>query len=283
MDILEEINKRFKDGVTCPYCKSKKIQKYGFYNEDQKYKCKECCRSFTKYTKTLLHWSHYKEKWGDFIISMGKEETLRESGEELDVNYSTLHFWRHKILAILNEDNENEINGEVEIIKKVLPYVNKNRKDKDYSKDRNLEKDVNLVLLYNKSGKISSFVYGEYMQPMDFLKEIIPIINKDTLFYLPNNKPFRYPMIGLKLKFKDTLKPSPEGCSLCDFSVNKYILEFCHWKFKFKGISSKYLSKYVSYYSSLKIFKNMKEKIFESFGNLCQIGGFVPTLGHVLY
>lgn len=284
MDIIEEgMRKRFEEGASCPYCESKKIQKNGFYREEQRYKCKECYKTFTKETKTLTHGSHYKNKWPEFIKSMENGETLREAGEKINVNYATLHFWRHKILSILNGDNENELNGEVEIIKTTLPYVNKNRNDKRYSKDKNLEKDVNLVLLYQRTGGISSFVYQNSTLPINFLREIEHLVSEKTIFYLPNTHPFRFPMIGLKFKFKDTLKKPPEGCTFYEFKVTRFILDFCHWKFKFNGVSSKYLSKYVSYYKNLLVFKNMREIILNSFEKLCQVGGLDPIIGDVLF
>jgi len=131
---------------------------------------------------------------------------------------------------------------------------------------------MNLTILYQRDCNISSFIYRARTLPIDFLREIVPLVDKDAVFYLPSTHPFRFPMIGLKLNFKDTLKAAPEGCSCNDFSVINYTVNFCHFMYRFNGVSTKYLPKYLSYFMSLEVFKNMKEKIINSFNRLIQPG-----------
>ena len=67
---IEGINVRKLNKVVCPHCASDEIVKYGIYKKEQRYKCKDCGRTFNPYTGTLLNWSHYKDKWGSFIETM---------------------------------------------------------------------------------------------------------------------------------------------------------------------------------------------------------------------
>ena len=52
-DMIRKI--RWKDGVYCPHCKSRNIIKWGRYKLFQRYKCKDCKRTFNDKTGTIFH------------------------------------------------------------------------------------------------------------------------------------------------------------------------------------------------------------------------------------
>jgi len=98
ISLEKEIKARFKDSLACPHCRSNKTVKYGFFSGEQRYRCKECRKTFNAYTGTILSWSHYKDKWGSYIKIMDEDISLRKAQAQVGVNYSTLFNWRHKIL-----------------------------------------------------------------------------------------------------------------------------------------------------------------------------------------
>jgi len=68
----------------CPICGSIKYIKYGSYDEIQRYKCKECKKTFSKTTNSL--WSYSKktpDKWIEFIELMMEKKSLRFCAEKL--------------------------------------------------------------------------------------------------------------------------------------------------------------------------------------------------------
>lgn len=72
------INKLFKKDIyknknidCCPICRSKEYIKYGSYNEIQRYKCKECRKTFSATTNSLCSYSKKNPKlWIEFIELM---------------------------------------------------------------------------------------------------------------------------------------------------------------------------------------------------------------------
>ena len=70
ISVQDQIKLKFKDGAVCPHCGSRAVNKFGFFNEKQRYRCKQCKKTFNLYTNTLLSWSHYKDKWEAFINTM---------------------------------------------------------------------------------------------------------------------------------------------------------------------------------------------------------------------
>lgn len=98
ISLEKEIKSRFKYSIVCPHCGSSKTVKYGFFNGEQRYRCKECKKTFNAFTGTILSWSHYKDKWGSYMDIISKDMSLRKAQTEVGVNYGTLFRWRHKIL-----------------------------------------------------------------------------------------------------------------------------------------------------------------------------------------
>ena len=45
---------RFVDGLVCPHCDKKHIVKFDNARGKQIFRCKDCYRTFTPYTKTIL-------------------------------------------------------------------------------------------------------------------------------------------------------------------------------------------------------------------------------------
>ena len=66
--LFKEIRElKFKDGFYCPHCNCKHVVRYGKHNGIQRYKCKDCGKTFTEMSFTPLNKTHYPEKWLTFI------------------------------------------------------------------------------------------------------------------------------------------------------------------------------------------------------------------------
>jgi Transposase and inactivated derivatives len=102
------INEFIKDSLyknkkidSCPICGGKKYIKHGTYKGIQRYKCKECMKTFSTSTNSL--WSYSKKDlniWIKFIELMIKRRSLRFCAKKLNINLATAFYWRHKILHV---------------------------------------------------------------------------------------------------------------------------------------------------------------------------------------
>lgn len=74
-DVSEQ---KHKDGYTCTHCQSTNVIRFGKYQvkttintiERQRYRCKECGKTFTDMTNTPLQRTHMPSKWLQFIECM---------------------------------------------------------------------------------------------------------------------------------------------------------------------------------------------------------------------
>jgi len=123
--VFQEINERKnKEGYTCTLCNSKQVVRFGKYMvkvglkevERQRYRCKDCKKTFTDVTNTPLYRTHKPDKWIEFIKCMLEGYSLRKSAELIGgVHYVTLFYWRHKILAALNQMDFDKFSGIIEM------------------------------------------------------------------------------------------------------------------------------------------------------------------------
>jgi transposase-like protein len=94
----------------CPQCGSIEFNKHGFYNHIQRYKCKNCDKSFSNTTRSL--WSYSKKDvktWLKFVEFTLEKKSLRFSAKELKIALTTAFYWRHKILHSLTSEKKKEV------------------------------------------------------------------------------------------------------------------------------------------------------------------------------
>ena len=113
-DLLEQV--RWRDGVTCPRCRSDRTVRNGSYREFQRYLCKNCDRTFNDKTGTIF--AHSKvalRRWLFSIYAFLRFNTsLRQLQYEIDVAYKTVHRRIERFTRALDAPSLNLV-GPVEI------------------------------------------------------------------------------------------------------------------------------------------------------------------------
>ena len=95
----------------CPHCGSFKYSKFGVDKGSKRYRCKECKRTFTEYTGTWLSRIHKKSLVDDYLKLMKAEMSLDNIKEELGINKKTAFDWRHKILSGVETSGKGSFKG----------------------------------------------------------------------------------------------------------------------------------------------------------------------------
>ena len=98
----------------CPWCGDKKYYKNGKDKGSQRFKCRECKRTFTEYTGTWLNGLHKKSLIVEYIGLMIEGKSLDKISKALHINKKTAFDWRHKILSSLGQYAGDEMKGIVE-------------------------------------------------------------------------------------------------------------------------------------------------------------------------
>jgi len=250
-----DINNLFKHDIyknkkieCCPICSGKKYIKYGSYKEIQRYKCKECGKTFSNNTNLL--WSYSKKglnKWLKFIELMVKKKSLRVCSKILHINLATAFYWRHKILHGLKLGSiPNTLKGDIHINKTIIIENFKGCRKITTTKRRNI------WIIAAKGDEDSMLVMPIFKDCWNwsiFHKKIYSKIEKGS--YIVAYKD-RY--IGVKAKEHN--KKMVKEVEYDD-RIKYIIRNLNKWLAAFKGIATKYLEEYLSLF----ILFNLDRKI----------------------
>ena len=98
--LVSELEQQIIDTPECPHCHIGLNNRHGKAGAMQRYRCKNCMKTFNAVTKTPLARLQYKEKWLDYSQCMISGKVLRESASDCDINLKTAFRWRHRFLQL---------------------------------------------------------------------------------------------------------------------------------------------------------------------------------------
>jgi len=272
--------KRFSNKRVCPHCGSISIKKWGYADkqkEKQRYMCNDCETTFTDTTASPLdHTKSSLRKWGDFIKCMIRGLSLRKTAEYVGIHYTTAFHWRHKILDSLDVLlNDTNLKGTVQVDETFVlesckgnhkhnqnfqfPNGRKARKRGGKAKKRGLSKDQvciacgidqrnHLVMTVSNYGHISS----------DTIEKVYDKkINEVSILCSDGLK--EYKIFAQNHNFEHYVIPSGKyknGIYHIN-NVNSLHSRFKSWLEHFKGVSTKHLQNYVTWFKWLEKYKDL--------------------------
>lgn len=251
------------EGVICPHCDSKRNIKYGKYKNIQRYKCKDCDKTFSTYTNTPIYRTRIPDKWIDYLECMVKGMSLRESAEELEVCWTTLFYWRHKILTGLKRLETEKFDGILEIDETYMLYSEKGkkkikgrkpRKRGGASKYRGISKEqVCILVAKDRNGHTLSKVACMGRLSKDRLSALLDDYIDDKTI-LCTDAWSSYQAYALEKGLTHyILNATDKKYVIKDIyhiqHVNSYHSRFKDWIKRFKGVASKYLDDYLAWFN----------------------------------
>lgn len=124
--IFEDLQDKLKkNGINsaCPSCNSKIIVGFGHNGKIQRFKCKDCNKTFTLFTGTILEKTKYGwDVWVRMVEMVINHypmehmlEVLKKDFELDNINYKTIFTWQHKILHAMAEMPMPKLDSTVQI------------------------------------------------------------------------------------------------------------------------------------------------------------------------
>jgi hypothetical protein len=89
----------------------KEYFKYGMDKGSQRFKCKECGRTFTEFIGTWLDGLHKKSQVVDYIQLMIEGKSPDKISGQMHINKKTVFDWRHKIHSSIRQDTGEVMEG----------------------------------------------------------------------------------------------------------------------------------------------------------------------------
>lgn len=261
-------NKNIAEHSVCPYCNKHRIIKFGKYDGIQRYRCKDCKKTFSNTTNSI--WKYSKspvEKWFKFTELLIQEKTLEYCSKTLDISIVTAFYWRHKILHAMEKNYmPNSFNNVVFMNLNTQGLSNKGSKGMAYqyrdkfSKRYDLFRTrVYLINLYDTNDSMHIKVIGttnNWWKNSDI--KVFKKIDKKAYIKAIDGRTFRDNVIKhnkkVSLKFRKNIEYDSSSYYLkdnikCSDRIYQCNLILSKWLGKFKGVASKYLNHYCCLFS----------------------------------
>ena len=242
-----------KNELLCPFCNSKNHNRWGKRNDMQRFKCKACSKTFNSLTKTPLARLRRKGHWLEYSNCLKNELTIREAANVCGIHKNTSFRWRHRFITNFKFIKAKKIGGIIESGQLLLKESFKGIK-KD--KDKLLKPRKNVFVIYSIDRNNNIFDITNKGFNLKILnKEFKDIIINDSLIFSENNKSFIAYLKENNYKHVITKNNNHELSHIK--KVNQYRIDFKEWILDyFKGVATKYLENYVSWYRALNEFNS---------------------------
>lgn len=261
--IIAELEQRMIDTPECPHCHSALINRHGKAGLMQRYRCKNCMKTFNAVTNTPLARLQHKEKWLDYLQCMISGKVLRESATDCDINLKTSFRWRHRFLQLPATMKATLLEGIVEADETLFARSEKGsrtlerkaRKRGMKAKKRGRSKeDWVPVLTVRDRGKHTYEAIIPSVSTEHLNKELQGKIVKDSVLCSDGFRPYIKFAQGNDLIHKRLNVAA--GVQVVEKvfhiqNVNAYHSRLKAWMDRFHGVATKYLENYLGWFRFL--------------------------------
>lgn len=263
--------------VACPHCKSHSYYRYGQDKGSQRFKCKECKRTFTEHSGTWLSGIHKKELVNDYLEMMNEGKSLDKIKAKLHIHKKTAFDWRHKILSSLEDAQKANFNGIVESDETFFLKSDKGRKGLDRTPRKRggsassrgiSDEQVAVIATADRKGALDMKVatLGR-IRKVDIEKAIGEKIDKGSILctdghvsYKGFAKDNQLSLVVLRADLKQHVKKGVyhlQNVNSLHNRVKKWI-DSTFW-----GVSTKYLQNYLNWYRVQDMYKNSTSPVID--------------------
>lgn len=241
--------------LVCLHCQSIKFIRWGKRNDMQRYKCKECNKTFNSLTNTPLARLRKKGRWLDYTNCIKQGLTVRNAANKCGIHKNTSFRWRHRFLENFKVIKSKSLAGIIETSESIFRESFKGEKKLDQTKIKE-RKDVFIIYSVDRNNNIFDISNKGFSEKL-LQKEFLSVIKKDSLLIFEENLVYNQFSSNNKLNFKEVSINETKKDISNIISIINYRNVFENWIHKhFRGVATKYLENYVSWYRCLKEFRN---------------------------
>ncbi|HEU5209548.1 MAG TPA: IS1 family transposase [Longimicrobiales bacterium] len=250
---------RFGGQVKCPRCQSTRVWRWGQFSGRQRYRCRECRRTFNDLTGTPVAWSKCLARLPAYRDNMRASASLRVCARAVGCHLTTSFRWRHRLLNGALSEETVLLNGFVEVAETRVLCVDTRRWKRQRRSIVHARDQRSWILgLRDRSGR-SAMVYTGEEVPREFwwhlvLKSFVEppavIVSRRARRLSPVTSAAR----AAKLSVQSATAGRPTGASgMLSHTDNAgaLLLRFRRWLDRFRGVSTRYLDNYVQWFGML--------------------------------
>ena len=269
--LISELEERMVEKPECPHCHSSLINRHGKVNKIQRYRCKNCSKTFVATTGTPLARLRYKELWLDYIRCMLDSKVLRVCAEECRINLKTSFRWRHRFLTLPSTLKANRLEGIIEADETLFPYSEKGSKKlsrpphkrgmKAQKRGRSKEDWVPVLTVRDRAKNTYEAILPD-VTTETLHQELVGKLEKDSVLCSDGYKPYialseKNDLIHKRLDVAGGIKVIDKVFHIQN--VNAYHSRLKLWIKRFHGVATKYLDHYLGWFRYMDTPENLNE------------------------
>ena len=256
------VESRLAEVPTCPHCVGERVVKNGTARGLQRYKCRDCGKTFCALTGTPLARLDMRGKWLNQGAALRDGLTLHEVAENLNIAVSTAFRWRHRFLALPKTVQAQALIGIAEADETYFLRSNKGqrkglgrpaRKRGGKASKRGLSgEQVPVLVARDRSSSTADFIL-EIVDKAHVSAVLKPLLAQDAILCTDSSK-------ALTATAKDigvTHHPVNLSAGIrVDGpwhvqNVNAYHSRLKNWMRRFKGVATRYLDSYLGWFRTI--------------------------------
>ena len=253
------IESRVLSTPSCPQCGHDQIARWGWASGLQRYRCSSCRATFNALTGTPLARLRHKEKWLEYSQQLADGRSIRRSALACEVHRNTTFRWRHRFLALPNEQKATSLTGIAEADETYFLESFKGKKHgmtrtphqrgSKASKRGLSDEQIPVLICRDRTGNTADFVLekadkehiGAVLKPLLASDAIICTDSGTALCAAVRDIGITHRPINLAAGIRVVGKVYPVQ------NVNAYDSRLKVWMNRFHGVATHYLANYLGW------------------------------------
>ncbi len=279
-EVIALIESNQDNKPACPHCQGTDLYRWGKVSELQRYRCRQCNRTFNALTGTPLARLRHKDKWFEYERAMVQGLSIRKSAKNCAISSNTSFKWRHRFLQIPATRQSSKMNGIVEADETYflesfkgqhqLSRPARKRGGKAAKKGTSKEQVPVLVVRDRHGETANCILHGTSAQQIG--SALVPLLNKDVILCtdgLPT-----YKQIARQANIVHRPVNMAAGHRVVNGiyhiqNVNAYDSRLKQWMRRFNGVATRYLKNYLGWY---RMIERLGQNITPTFCFLAALG-----------
>jgi transposase-like protein len=254
------IEGRFAATATCPHCKTERVSRHGHTNGLQRYRCRECGKTFSALTGTPLCGLHKRGKWLGQAEALREGLTLHKVADALNIHISTAHRWRHRFLALPMALQPQALTGiaEADETMFLLSYKGKRsglerkaRKRGGKATKRGLSHEQVPVLVARDRAGVTMDCVLKAMDMATLSAALKPFVDRDVVLCTDGSKALASAARKLGVEHHALSAGVRVDGAWHVQNVNAYHSRLKGWVYKFRGVATRYLANYLGWFRAI--------------------------------
>jgi transposase-like protein/uncharacterized protein (DUF433 family) len=264
-EALELVERRMQDLRMCAHCHSWHVVRNGQARGLQRYKCRDCGKTFNALTGTPLARLRHRGKWIEQAQALVNGLSITKAAERLEVARSTAFRWRHRFLALPQAIKATSLSGIAEadetcVLKSCKGQPNRLREigreprrrgGRATRRGMSIEHDVVLVVR-DRSGATSDQII-QALDTAHLAAVLQPLLPTDTVLCTDGSSGLAAAAhhIGVEHHALNLSAGQRVLGAWHINNVNGYHGRLKNWLRRFNGVASSYLRNYLGWFRTL--------------------------------